>query len=106
MTAVQQQAGKGIDLAYGSSNRKQPTNIAMIPATTKRVPASTSGEINRRILRETDMLAYFSDHPDEIGAPLDELDSEWDIERTIEASASTLAPRRHRGPQMARAPRL
>lgn len=60
--------------------------------TAERVPSHTASEINRRIRQETqDRIAYFTDHPDEIAARLDELDREWDIERTIEANASTLA---------------
>jgi hypothetical protein len=64
----------------------------MIASTTQRVPAHTAHEVNRRIRRETEeRLAYLADHTDEIGARLEELDREWDIERTIEANASTLA---------------
>ncbi|MDN3721858.1 hypothetical protein QW131_28495, partial [Roseibium salinum] len=47
--------------------------------------------MNRRLRRETeDRVAYFARHPDEIDARLDELDGEWDIERTLEANASVL----------------
>jgi hypothetical protein len=61
-------------------------------ATAKRVPAHTAHEINAKILRETEgRVAYYFDHPDEIGQRLHELDAEWDIERTLEANASTLA---------------
>lgn len=64
----------------------------MLPATTKRVQSQTADKINRRIRRESeDRVAYFADHPDEIEARLHELDREWDIERTLEANASTLA---------------
>jgi hypothetical protein len=61
-------------------------------STTERVPRHTAQEVNRQIRQETeDRLAYFADHPEEIAARLNELDREWDIERTIEANASTLA---------------
>jgi hypothetical protein len=61
-------------------------------STAARVSANTSPQINRRIRQDMeDRLAYYGAHPAEIGARLDELDEEWDIERTIEANASTLA---------------
>lgn len=61
-------------------------------STATRVPSHTASEINRRIREETeDRLAYYAEHPEEIGARLQELDREWDIERTIEANAATLA---------------
>ncbi|GAB2788856.1 hypothetical protein GCM10027040_13830 [Halomonas shantousis] len=63
----------------------------MLPTTTARVAASTRDEINRRIEREIQAnLAYFAQHPYEIDYRLDELDREWDIERTLEANAATL----------------
>ena len=61
-------------------------------STAARVPGHTASEVNRQIRQETEeRIAYFADHPDEIAARLDELEREWDIERTIEANASTLA---------------
>lgn len=64
----------------------------MLPNTVERVPAHTAEEINRRIRRRTETtIAYFADHPEEIGERLGELDREWDIERAIEANASALA---------------
>ncbi len=36
-------------------------------------------------------LWYYRDHPDEIGLRLRELDEEWDMERTLETNASSLA---------------
>src|SRR5690606_6121077 len=48
--------------------------------------------INRRIREETEArVAYYAEHIEEIPARLDELDREWDIERTLEANASSLA---------------
>ncbi|HET6468942.1 MAG TPA: hypothetical protein VFG43_11250 [Geminicoccaceae bacterium] len=64
----------------------------MLPATTQRVSDSTADHVNRRLWQETEArLAWFADHPDQIGTRLDELEQEWDIERTLEANASTLA---------------
>jgi hypothetical protein len=61
-------------------------------STANRVPAHTDEDINRSIRDETEQrLVYFEAHRDEIGDRLTELDREWDIERTIEANASTLA---------------
>jgi hypothetical protein len=68
------------------------TEVIDMVSSAARVPSQTSDEINRRIRRETeDRLAYFADHPHEISARLDELDHEWDVERAIEANASSLA---------------
>lgn len=64
----------------------------MLPPTSERVAASTADEINQRIRRRTEAnVAYFADRPEEIARRLDELDQEWDIERTLEANAATLA---------------
>ncbi|MBY3095191.1 hypothetical protein HFO72_31115 [Rhizobium laguerreae] len=60
--------------------------------TANRVSAQTSNEINRRLRWQMeDRLAYYEAHPDQIESRLAELDREWDIERTLEANASTLA---------------
>jgi hypothetical protein len=48
--------------------------------------------LNRRI--EQDLAAsvrWHADHPENIGRRLDELEEEWDIERTLEANAATLS---------------
>ena len=64
----------------------------MLPPTSERVAANTADEINQRIRRQTEgSVAYFADRPEEIARRLDELDEEWDIERTLEANAATLA---------------
>jgi hypothetical protein len=64
----------------------------IIPSTRRRVRRHTEETVNRRI---DDQIArnvrHFSLHPDEIDDRLAELDQEWDIERMIEANASTLA---------------
>ena len=64
----------------------------MFPATTKRVSANTPDAVNLRIRQQTEArLAYYADHPEQIPERLAELDREWDIERLLEANASTLA---------------
>lgn len=65
----------------------------MIPTSANRVLASTPDSINALIFRQTeDNVRFFgSAGPDAIAHRLDELDEEWDIERVIEANASTLA---------------
>jgi hypothetical protein len=63
-----------------------------IPASSKRVPLSTSPHLNRRIRRQMEIvLSHYAARLDEIGRRLDELDEEWDTERTLEANASALA---------------
>lgn len=63
-----------------------------MPSTRDRVPAHTSDEINARIQQETaDRVTHLAQFRDQIPKRLRELDDEWDIERMIEANASTLA---------------
>jgi hypothetical protein len=63
-----------------------------LPATQRRVPQNTDEEINSRIRMETEArISYFAERPDEIPGRLRELDQEWNIERTLEANAATLA---------------
>jgi hypothetical protein len=63
-----------------------------IPETSRRVPANTDEEINRRIERQIQRrVRYYADHPDEIPQRLAALDAEWDIERAIEANAAAIA---------------
>lgn len=62
------------------------------PPTTKRVAANTADHINQRVRQQTEAaLAYFADHPEEIGRRLEQLDREWDIERTLEANAASFS---------------
>ena len=65
----------------------------MLATTTAPVSDQTSPEINDRIRRRTDanVARYAGAGPREIGRRLGELDREWDIERSLEANASTLA---------------
>lgn len=66
--------------------------MAVLPTTTYRVPTHTADEINERIARQTAAnVAYYAAHPDQIDQRLHDLDQEWDIERTLEANAATLA---------------
>lgn len=59
--------------------------------TVKRVPAHTKEKYNRWIERDLQKrLDYYSAHPEEIKGRLQELDEEWDIERTLEANAATI----------------
>jgi hypothetical protein len=68
----------------------QGANI-MLPSTVGRVPQHTDEAINERIRRDTEQnVARYKDASEaEIQARLDELDREWDIERTLEANAAT-----------------
>lgn len=65
----------------------------MIPATSQRVPQSTDCEINHRIHQEMEarIALYRNASQADIDRRLEELDCEWDTERTLEANASTLA---------------
>ncbi len=62
------------------------------PVTTSRVCRSTADAVNRRIEGQIERdVAFFAEHPEFIGRRLQALDAEWDIERTLEANAATLA---------------
>ena len=65
----------------------------MVPETTIRVPQHTAEHVNQRIRAqtETNIASYAAAGPEAIDQRLKELDREWDIERTLEANASTLA---------------
>ena len=64
----------------------------MLPETPQRVPAHTSDEVNRWIAQRTAAsVEWHARHPDHIGPRLHQLDREWDMERTLEANAATLA---------------
>lgn len=64
----------------------------MIATTVSRVPCHTAEEVNERIRLQTEenIHHFGSAHADEIAERLHELDQEWDIERAIEANASTV----------------
>jgi len=62
-----------------------------LPATSKRVEQSTADKINAKIERETaENVIRVADKPYAITLRLKELNKEWDVERTLEANASTL----------------
>jgi hypothetical protein len=65
----------------------------MIPSTVERVPLHTAEHINERIRRQTDerVANYAAAGSEAINRRLAELDQEWDIERTLEANAATVA---------------
>lgn len=62
----------------------------MIPKTTTRVAEATAPELNERI--RLDMLRRIASYPEwdevRVRQRLDELEREWDTERTLEANAS------------------
>lgn len=65
----------------------------MIPSTVDRVPEHTAEHVNARICRgiEEEIARYADAGPGAIGRRLEELEREWDIERTLEANAATVA---------------
>ena len=58
-----------------------------------RVRHSTAPEVNREIDRQTisNIRRYANSSDETIHSRIEELDREWDIERTLEVNASTLA---------------
>lgn len=64
----------------------------MLPATDQRVPQSTSGKTNAAIEEKTrERLRACASRAEGIPDRIRELEREWDIERTLEANAATLA---------------
>jgi hypothetical protein len=64
----------------------------MLPNTSERVPAHSPSSANRRIEDDiAESVRWHAEHPDHIDRRLRQLDAEWDIERTLEANAATLA---------------
>jgi hypothetical protein len=65
----------------------------MIPTTVGRVPQHTAERFNEQIRRqmEANVARVSAGGPRAIRRRLAELDQEWDIERTLEANASTLS---------------
>jgi len=63
----------------------------MLPSTTRRVTQNTSDQLNDEIVRQTRDAIWqaVNDGPDGIDRRIDDLDREWDIERILEAHAST-----------------
>jgi hypothetical protein len=63
----------------------------MLPKTEERVPTNTSRHINSAIESETlQRLQVAATNPDRTSQRLDELEREWDIERTLEANAAAI----------------
>ena len=64
----------------------------MLPSTIDRVPHHTAEHINEQIRRqmEENVKRVAAGGPKAIERRLEELEREWDIERTLEANASTL----------------
>jgi hypothetical protein len=65
----------------------------MLPTTVERVPRETAHDVNAQIRRQTaENVAHYGSQGDAvIEQRLSELDREWDIERTLEANAATVA---------------
>ena len=65
----------------------------MLPSTSQRVPNHTCSKVNEQIRRETQQRVnrYQGASRESIDQRLDELDHEWDTERTLETNAATLA---------------
>jgi hypothetical protein len=65
----------------------------MLPSTADRVPRHTAPEVNERIRRRTErtVARVRAAGPQAIRQRLRALEREWDIERAIEANASSLA---------------
>jgi hypothetical protein len=65
----------------------------MLPTSANRVPSHTSAEINEWIHQQTvkNIMCFASGGRDAIDRRLQELDKEWDIERTLEANAASIS---------------
>jgi hypothetical protein len=65
----------------------------MLPSTAGRVPEHTAPEINERIRQSTqDRIAQtVAAGPEAIDRRLEQLDREWDVERTLEANAASIS---------------
>lgn len=65
---------------------------ANLPGTNRRVRQNTAPDVNERIDRQTveHLIAYQGSGPVEIEERLEELDHEWDVERSLEANATLL----------------
>jgi hypothetical protein len=65
----------------------------MLPSTTARVPLHTPQRYNETIRRQTEqnVARIAAAGPESIERRLRELDEEWDVERTLETNAATVA---------------
>jgi hypothetical protein len=75
------------------TNDNQSWGEAMIPPTTERVSEHSAEHVNERIRKQTEanVIRCAAAGSEAIDRRLAELDREWDIERTLEANAGTLA---------------
>lgn len=64
----------------------------MLPSTADRVPEHTAEHVNERIRRQMEerVARIAAAGPEAIARRLEELDREWDTERTLEANAASL----------------
>lgn len=75
----------------GCLNIYQEVTVMELPTTNQRVANNTPDAINQEIQAAIkNSIAYYQSHPALISARLKQLDEEWDIERILEANASTL----------------
>jgi hypothetical protein len=67
-------------------------NVHDLPATSSRVERKTDPRLNERIRAQTDaeMTRLEGAAPDDYARRLAQIDREWDIERVLQANASTL----------------
>lgn len=65
----------------------------MLPSTTERVPESTNHCVNEKIRQRTEAMVYeaVAAGPHAVDRRIAELNEEWDIERTLEANAASVA---------------
>lgn len=64
----------------------------MLPGTEMRVHEHTAEEINERNRRDLEArIYYYAQRLDQIQQRLNELEQEWDIERTLEANAASFS---------------
>jgi hypothetical protein len=68
-------------------------NSQLLPATEERVPAHTRARDNHRIQARTlhDVARYLGASDNTLSERIRELEREWDIERTLEANAASVA---------------
>jgi len=68
-------------------------NTHVLPATDERVPLHTRPRDNQRIQARTlhDVSRFFGASDETITQRIQELEREWDIERTLEANAATVS---------------
>jgi hypothetical protein len=66
--------------------------FTLVTPSVARVPLHTDTFVNQRIRDETGRrLAYYREHPHEIGQRLRQLNEEWDVERALATGSSCLS---------------